>query len=51
MLDLIVDINMRIKLFEYFETDDYYVRIGSIQWDVTSLGFNTNYSSLITIKK
>ena len=45
--DLIVDINMRIKLFESFETDDYYVRIGSIQQDVTNLGFNTNYSSLV----
>ena len=48
MQDLIVDINMKhIKLFESFETDDYYVIIGSTQQDVINLGFNTNYSSLI----
>ena len=38
---------MRIKLFEAFETDDYYVRIESIVQDATNLGFNPIHSSLV----
>ena len=44
MLDLIV--NMRLKLFESFETEDYYIVVPTISRDVQSFGLNPNGSSL-----